>query len=405
MRIADMELTCQMCGEKFVGYPNKKYCSYKCARKANNKSSEKTIVCENCKKKFRTRHHKTQNFCSLDCWNEFKTKNNTVEKTCKRCGKKFIVKKTRDKRYNVTFCSIECYGKKKQSSYEFNLINELKKIYNGEIIHGYKPKWLKGKEIDIFIPDKNIGIEVNGLYWHSENGGRVDKFYHQEKSDLCLKCGVKLIHIFTDELEENFEVIFKRLQSIICENNNVIHARKCIVKDISSLEAREFLNENHTQRYVNSSIRYGLFHEESLISVMTFGKLRKVLGSKSSDDEYELLRYASKEKIVGGFAKLFKQFINEHNPQRITSYMDMRWNPDINNNVYMKNGFSFVHVSDPNFWYTNNYLEREHRFGYRKSELIKQGFDPNKSEREIMIERGYDRIYNCGSAKFIYQIV
>ena len=35
--------------------------------------------------------------------------------------------------------------------------------------------------------------------------------------------------------------------------------------------------------------------------------------------------------------------------------------------------------------------------------LIKMGHDPNKSEREIMEQLGYHRIYDSGNLKFIYK--
>ncbi len=40
---------------------------------------------------------------------------------------------------------------------------------------------------------------------------------------------------------------------------------------------------------------------------------------------------------------------------------------------------------------------------FQKSKLVKEGFDPNKTEAEIMFERGFDRIWDCGSMKFIYK--
>jgi len=49
---------------------------------------------------------------------------------------------------------------------------------------------------------------------------------------------------------------------------------------------------------------------------------------------------------------------------------------------------------------TNNFIERKYRYNYRKSNLIKQGFDINKTEQEIMFENGYDRIWDCGSFKY-----
>ena len=47
--------------------------------------------------------------------------------------------------------------------------------------------------------------------------------------------------------------------------------------------------------------------------------------------------------------------------------------------------------------------KRENRFKYRKSELIKQGFDKEKSEHEIMLERGIYRIYDCGTKAYIWK--
>lgn len=36
----------------------------------------------------------------------------------------------------------------------------------------------------------------------------------------------------------------------------------------------------------------------------------------------------------------------------------------------------------------------------KSSILIKQGFDSNKTEREIMFERKYYRIYDCGTKRY-----
>jgi hypothetical protein len=102
-----------------------------------------------------------------------------------------------------------------------------------------------------------------------------------------------------------------------------------------------------------------------------------------------------------------KYFIKNYHPSKIETYSDIRWsgvNPE--NTVYFKNGFIFQHQTPPNYWYINkeNYLNRFHRFTYRKDVLIKEGFDKNKTEWEIMQEKNYDRIWDCGSLKFIIEI-
>ena len=57
-------------------------------------------------------------------------------------------------------------------------------------------------ELDIFIPSRNLAIEFDGLYWHSEEGGKYGKNYHLKKTQACEKKGIHLIHIFEDEWDE-----------------------------------------------------------------------------------------------------------------------------------------------------------------------------------------------------------
>ena len=59
-------------------------------------------------------------------------------------------------------------------------------------------KILDGREIDIYIPSKKVGIEYNGLKWHSEEFNK-DFSYHLSKTEKAYKNGVKLIQIFEDE--------------------------------------------------------------------------------------------------------------------------------------------------------------------------------------------------------------
>ena len=46
--------------------------------------------------------------------------------------------------------------------------------------------------------------------------------------------------------------------------------------------------------------------------------------------------------------------------------------------------------------YVNN-MRRMNRFGFRKDVLVKEGYDKDKTEHEIMLERGIYRIYDCGT--------
>lgn len=256
---------------------------------------------------------------------------------------------------------------------------------------------IKDLELDIYIPGFNLALEYNGLHWHCELF--KDKKYHLNKTKLCEDKNIQLIHIFSDEWKYKNEIVKSRILNLLGKSKK-IYARKCNIKEISSKKSREFLNNNHLQGHVNSSIKIGLFYDDELVSLITFGKNRRALGYKSSDNEYELLRFCNKlnTTVIGGASKLFKYFINNYNPCKITSYSDRRWSIG---NLYEKLGFKLESETKPNYWYIIN-NKREHRYRYRKSKLVKLGYDKSKSEREIMLDNAKYRIYDCGNLKFTY---
>lgn len=248
-------------------------------------------------------------------------------------------------------------------------------------------------ELDIFIPSEKIAFEFNGLIWHS-NKFNDNPRHLLDKKEMCYKNGIHLIHIFEDEWVYNKDVIKYRISAILNKFKRKLYARKCTIKEVNSIISNKFLNENHIQGGTQAKYRYGLFYKDELVSLMTFSNLRVNLGKKASDKEFELIRFCNKANmtVVGGASKLLKHFINDVKPKVIISYADKRWSDGY---LYDTLGFEHTHDSKPNYFYVIG-KHRENRFKYRKSELVKQGFDATKSEKEIMEERGIPRIYDCG---------
>jgi hypothetical protein len=71
--------------------------------------------------------------------------------------------------------------------------------------------------------------------------------------------------------------------------------------------------------------------------------------------------------------------------------------------MYETLGFNKISQSKPNYWYVINDI-RYHRFNFRKSILVKEGFDKNKTEKQIMFDRGIYRIYDCGNIRWEYTL-
>jgi hypothetical protein len=257
---------------------------------------------------------------------------------------------------------------------------------------------IKPYELDIFIPKLKLAFEFNGLYYHNEI--HKPNNHHLNKTILCDENHIQLFHIYEDDWIYKQNIIKSMILNKLGKTPNKIYARKTSIKEINDNKlVKDFLNNNHLQGYIASSIKIGLYYNDELISLMTFGKRRVALGSKN-DNSYELLRFCSKlnTNVVGGANKLFKYFIKNYDTKEIITYADRSHS---NGNLYEKLGFNFIGYTDTNYHYIIDGI-RHHRFNYRKDKLVKQGFDKNKSEHQIMLERKIYRIYNSGNMKFIY---
>ena len=259
---------------------------------------------------------------------------------------------------------------------------------------------LNGKELDIYIQSHNLAIEFDGLYWHSEK--YVNKDYHLNKTKECEKQGIHLIHVFEDEWLYKQDIVKSRIKNMLGLTPNKIYGRKTKIKEVSSKECKKFLDKNHIQGGVNSKIKLGLYYNDELVSLMTFGFLRKSMGTTSVDGSYELLRFCNKldTSVIGAADKLLKHFVKTYKPKEIISYADKRWSQG---DLYEKLGFNFTHDSKPNYWYIIG-TNREYRYKYRKDVLVKEGYDSSKTEHHIMKSRGIYRIYDCGNKKYTLYI-
>lgn len=244
-------------------------------------------------------------------------------------------------------------------------------------------------EIDLYSEEHKFGIEFNGNYWHSEI--KLPQEYHQKKSLHAEKKGIFLYHIWEYEWQDPIlrEKIISQIKNLLGENEKRIFARKCEVRNISYSESKEFLSENHIQNSSSDSVRLGLYYENELVSVMTFGKPRF-----NKKYQYELIRFCNKMNctVIGGASKLFNHFIKEHKPESILSYSHISKG---SGKLYEKLGFILESTTGPDYVWCNG-EEAIPRYKCQKHKLLKQGFE-GSNEREIMENLGFWRIFGCGN--------
>ena len=218
-----------------------------------------------------------------------------------------------------------------------------------------------------------------------------DKLYHLEKSKLASLNNFRCIHVWEwDDFDKIINLI---------SNKKKIFARKCHIKEVSISESKIFLENNHLQGSCNGqSVRLGLYYQNELVQLMTFGKPRY-----NKNYEYELLRLCTLNHllIVGGTEKLFAHIIKNYSPKSIISYCD---NSKFTRSAYYKLNFDLISFGTPSkHWFnlktkqhiTDNLLRQR---GF--DQLFETAYGKGTSNHDLMIQHGFVEVYDCGQSSF-----
>jgi hypothetical protein len=290
------------------------------------------------------------------------------------------------RKQNINLCTICHPIGDSRSIKENEVFKFIQSIYGGEIIQSYRNEL----EIDIYLPELKLGFEFNGLYWHSEE--YKDKYYHLNKTKHFKERGIRVIHIWEDDWDSRSEIIQSQIRNWLGRSEK-IGARKCQVKEIKdSKVVMEFLDRNHIQGRVGSSVKLGLYNGSELVSVMTFDQFE---GRKKMEERgWNLNRFCNRlgVSVLGGASRLLNYFIQTYGPTRIVSYADQEWS---DGDMYQKLGFVKIEETKPDYKYLVE-NQRVHKSNFKKSRLkLVSG-----TENSYMKERGFYRIWDCGKIKF-----
>lgn len=249
---------------------------------------------------------------------------------------------------------------------------------------------------DLYIPELKILIEINPTYTHNSTigpkfrdghvAGPQSSDYHLNKTELAIQNGYRCIHVFDWDY-------WSKIIYTINPNKTKIYARNCKIKEVSVKDCNEFLNNYHLQGTCrNQNVRLGLYYDNKLIQLMTFGKPRY-----NKNYQWELLRLCSHKNysITGGSQRLFKYFINNYNPESIISYCDRS---KFEGNVYDKLGFKLKNQTGPAINWSKGYNKITDNLLRQRGadQLIGTSDGKGTSNREIMIREGWVEVYDCG---------
>lgn len=299
--------------------------------------------------------------------------------------------------------------KHEYSSVETEICEFINDLSNTEVVNNDRTI-IKPFELDIYIPQYEFAIECNPTYTHNSSiqdpWGQPAKSpsYHKMKTDMCEEKGIQLLHIFGYQWTHKQDIVKSMIRNALKCNVRKVYARNCEVREVSYNDCKEFLERNHIQGNVSSKWRFGLYLNDELVSVMTFGRSRNTIGSSKNEDlsdSVELLRFCSvlNTTVVGGASKLFKHAVQTLNPSRIRSFSHRA---HTSGGIYPILGFEMIRMSEPGYMWVDLETDKAyHRYNAQKQNIQKflkdNTIDLSLSESEIMESHGYVRVYDSGT--------
>lgn len=268
---------------------------------------------------------------------------------------------------------------------------------------------LAGSEVDIYIPQHSLAIEVNGLLYHSYNPSafhilrqknadkrKEQRDRHLNKTVSAKNVGVQLLHFTDNQINKSWDIVTNIIGSKIGLHNR-IGARNCVIAGMDKGTQKQFFDRVHLQGYVGSSAAYGLYYNDRLVQCISVGK------SRYRKNELEILRFASElnTTVVGGLSKLLRHITAAHPNAAITTYCDR----DISNGAgYVSAGFTVIEHTKPGYFWTDGH-DVISRYRAQKKQLAKWlvGYNSAESESVNMFRAGYLRYWNTGNIVLQYR--
>ena len=403
-----IKFRCKICDHTWYAMPrsiinNKTGCP-KCSTKKATVLQTKTNI------KFINELSKINN--DIEALDEYINRKTDILFRCKICNHTWYA--TPGNVLRGTSCP-KCASGRNKSKLEDELYNTLKNKINGKynIIQSQIIKNKKGRyyQLDIFIPELKLGIEFDGLYWHSLD--KIGKNYSLNKLKFFNELGINVIFIREDEWVNKKELVLDRILSKLSLELKSIYARKLNIKIVRNHIKNIFLDRYHIQGKDKSRISYGLYTKDNkIVALITLQKSGR-FGNKSTFDKdnntYEIVRYASRTGyyVVGGFSKLVKyseKILKNYGVKYLKTFADMRYS---SGNLYEKCEFKLKHISPPNYIYFKNYhiLTRYQCQKHKLKELLgEENFNNNLSEYENMVNNGWRKYEDCGNLVYYKEI-
>lgn len=249
-----------------------------------------------------------------------------------------------------------------------------------------------GLSFDIYIPSKNIGIDLISTAVHSNIGSN----FLQNKSQDSEKFGISALFIMEDYWYTKPEIVKSKIALAVGKYEKQCDGLRSTVMEIEKEVYEAFCMDNHLWGVAQASLKLGMFCDDELVAVAGFSIPRYL-----KEYNWEILRFCNKNGYqIDNSLRAFIIWMTQNKPNdSIVYYHDMRWPDDT------ENAMEYLRDTVPSIYYWKDDGKLESWSLNKRTWLEhKDGFDYNGelSTRANLLKEGYNIMYDCGYKVYIY---
>lgn len=260
-------------------------------------------------------------------------------------------------------------------------------------------------ELDFYLPDYQIGIEINPSYTHNSNHIRKNKYgttkakdYHFNKYVSARDQNIRLIQLFEYDLYgKNLEKFtFPKLKSILNIDTTFVHTNNVIIEPCHNPKViKKFLKQNQAKTDVTGDCTY----------ILKLATTNEVIGmfelSYLHNNTWKLLNVLVKQNYwIDGYLDKILDYINQlpFNIKQLLTYTDNNWTCG---NKFKQTGWKFIHETGPNVKFVSPdnpidfYTDKDIPIKILNDDTFLNAIE-TELNHQLDNKKGYDIIYTCG---------
>ena len=294
--------------------------------------------------------------CSCDEVELLSSKDELIAKTelteftwhCKKCGNAFQAKlamQWKRKGGHWARC-LKCYPLHMSCSLkEIEMREFIKSLCPNDDIVANDRHAIIPYEIDVLDKTKSIGFEFNGIYWHSSlSGSRMSML---EKTKLCDKAGIKLVHMLEDEWDQRKEQCKAKIREVLGLYDNIDDYFEIVT--IRRHIAQDFLDANCYDLFAKASAkRFAAM--SSTGAILAYVGVSETNGSVMLHNLCCAIGYVNDKTIE----KLIQHISLLHKDKHIYVKFDRRWPLS----MQLCEKMQFIKCTQPTAWLIDEHLNR-----------------------------------------------